>query len=279
MHALIIDDIAAHATLAATHLQRAGWQQIEHVPSLAAGVVRAEQRCALYAPADPLLVLVDVMLPHPRCPDLEALGLVAYLVDRMCHHALRPVPIVAITGQPTPERAYEFRCLGVPLLAKPFTEVHARHLARLMRQPAMPGQLITTAVDEPAAQLRTQLFLRRTAQQQIQLIRTLLDRRTEPPAPPSWSSDQAWTVLEAPSQLLADARWAAWIDACGGVQAARSRLIAHLTSSEARRFAQALVQHGDNRRAIMHELGIARATYFRLQAEVRSMLAVPLAAP
>jgi CheY-like chemotaxis protein len=263
--ALVIEDHTTHAVIAEVLLGERGFA-VEVVSSLWEGLQRAQRLLDRTREPVPLLILLDLKLPDPRVPSLEGSMLAAQLTEGMETGLLHPAHIVAITSEPTEQRAQEALLAGCSrVLTKPLTHEQATVLRALVDTPPA----IPVAPIDPAYQLARQL-LRRAATQVLEALqagsgRSMLPLPTSAGASPEplWDEEHVRQLIFTPTTLLRAEPWQSWLRARGGLEMVRARIAAMPLPEDQQRMLAELLRSAPTWQSYTARFHIGRMTYYR----------------
>jgi DNA-binding response OmpR family regulator len=137
--ALLVEDTLEDARSEAEALQHAGFQ-VFHAQSVAAGYEQAEQLLAQARHrARPCAVVLDLRMPVPANPELDASLLALILKRRVRQGRMRQPWLFGITFDLSPEREQRARYCGCDqVFIKPFAHRHARALFQTVQTEELP---------------------------------------------------------------------------------------------------------------------------------------------
>lgn len=219
--ALVIEDNSAHALTARVLLESVGFAPIEIAATLHAGAERLYRLLDVTQPFVPTLVLLDVMLPAPQCPELEGIVLAAQAIEAMEAGRLHLTHIVVFSCDLTDQRRHEVQLAGCSeFFEKPLSLARAQQLRTLVdTAPVLPEPLAVEAPDL----IRSRQSLRRTATQLLRLLSLI--PRTPSSIQVHWTKDRVKHLLFTPATLLRDRPWYDWITYHGGLETVHEHLI------------------------------------------------------
>lgn len=278
--ALVVEDSDIHRFLAETALSDAGFQTT-CVSSLLEGLDVALEWLAPDQPAIPTLILLDLMLPHERCPILEGTALAAHLTEAMDGGILQPAHIVAITCEPTEVRCLEATVAGAGrVLPKPLGSNTAAELRRLVEQaPVVGAERDRHLPAQQAAGRRiTRQLQRRDAARLLHFLRSDAAYSSLPPAQPAltWTRETMRLLLLEPARLVGEEPWLSWVRSYGGLEVVQARLRQVNLPHDLRPVLERVLVNGSDWRSSVAQLNVAKTTYYRRLDALCDQLAVAL---
>lgn len=255
--ALVIEASLAHAAEAQIRLEDGGFA-VEMAASFGDGMQLA---CALLDPARPAVptvILLDLNLPHPRCPEPDGTALAARLSRAMQVGALRRAHLVATTSDDALPAA---RCADIVgsgcdlLLITPLRSAHVRRLRALADQPPRLA---------PAAPGANAVAQRAPFPGSPQIVQ----RPEGDHAPPAsscvvWDKQHVKTLLMHPTRLLREEPWAGWIRRRGGIDAIYQVIAAPRLPPKLHELRATILECIPTWETGAERLKIARQTYYR----------------
>jgi CheY-like chemotaxis protein len=278
--ALIVEDSEVHRFLAETLLGEVGFQTT-CVSSLLHGLDIALAWLAPANPPVPTLILLDLMLPHERCPIMEGTALVAHLTEAMEAQQVQQAHLVAITSEPTELRCAEAMLAGVTrVLGKLLTTEAAVELRQLVAQRPVSG----TEGDQhlPPAQATERRLARqvqrRDATRLLHFLRSDAAYSSLPLSQQNlhWTRESVRLLLLEPTRLVGEEPWLSWARSYGGLDVVQARLRQVNLSHDLRPVLESVLANGSDWRSSLSQLNVAKTTYYRRLDTLCDQLAVAL---
>jgi CheY-like chemotaxis protein len=248
--ALVVEDSPVHRFLAETLLSEAGFRTT-CTASLLQGLDTALAWLAPTQPPVPTVILLDLMLPHERCPIMEGTALAAHLTESM-----------------------------EAQLPKPLTADAAASLRRLVdRPPILPAERDRdTSLDQQAERRLARQIQRSDAARLLHFVRSDAAYASLVPVPEPlvWTRAVVRSLLLEPACLLGDEPWLSWARAQGGFEVVQARLRQVALPHDLRPLLETVLTNGTNWRTSLDQLNVSKTTYYRRLDALCDHLAVAL---
>jgi CheY-like chemotaxis protein len=273
LRVLVVEDAEEHRYIAEQLLRQVGFTVV-CVRSLSQGIDQAMILLDPAQPPRPTVILLDLMLPHERCPILEGTSGAAWLIEQMELGYLHPAHIVALSSEMTEERRNAVQLAGCQLvLKKPLVIDQIHHIRELAVQPPILPQAMDARLPAEAAenQRNARRMLRHSAAELIHFIRSepaYSGKQATPETRVLWQAGDVRVLLTHPTHLLRAEPWRSWVQQHGGVQRLRQRIRIHIqrkwpAKEKGRQALEAYLEHGDAGYQQADQLGMSRATFYR----------------
>lgn len=265
--AIVVEDDPIQTQLVEHLLGAAGFGQVLIAQSLPAGRTLATTLLAPAAPAVPTFILLDLMLPHPDCPDLEGTLLAAALSAEMEDGTVQPCPIAAYSSDLTDHRYQEAIAAGCRLVfPKPLTLDRAIELWQILQDDSGWRAPPPLSLDQ-----RLMRDVMRRSLRQLSPFLTLQPRASDQAGAGdcTWDHRHARLLLFKPGALVRKEPWRSWLAQRGGYEYLLMGLAGlPLRPGPRELWALILQRRTADWEPYANELNIAKSTYFKYLHEI-----------
>ncbi len=262
----MVEDNAIQAQIVEHLLGAAGFSEVLIARSLPAGRTLAMTLLAPAATTQPTLILLDLMLPHPDCPDLEGTLLAAALSAEMEDGHLQSCPIVAYSSDLTDQRYQEAIAAGCRLVfPKPLTLDRSIELWRLLQDVGWRDTPLLSANQR----LMRDVLRRSLSQLSPFLAPTprVFDQTAASDC--EWDHRHAKLLLFKTGYLVRKEPWRGWLARRGGHEYLLKGLIGLPLRPGPRELWHLILQRRTSSwEPYTNDLNIAKSTYFKYLNEI-----------